>query len=262
VRTIISCCILIIASYLLSCSPNNVKVDNSIKKFFDDNNTAGTFALWNNATGGMTIYDLNRYRKGLYTPGSSFDIVTALVGLQSGRISNDSMKIDDGFEGLSMHDAFRVSYTPYFREVARRVGKDTMQQALDTLYGNSKKITTRIDTFWMDNSFKVLPDQQLGLMQKLYFKKLPFYQPYQEMVIRAMLVEDNSNYKLSYKIGAGKKENGDPLGWVLGWIEENKHPYFFVLNFESADKNMDLKAVGKKLLNDILKQQGFFEGRM
>lgn len=262
-RTLIACCLLIIANYFLSCSPNNVKVDNSIKKFFDENNVTGTFAIWNNATGDMTVYDLARYKKGLYSPGSSFDIITALVGLQSGKISNDSMKIDDGYEGLSMYDAFRVSYAPYFREVARRVGKDTMQHFLDSLYGGTKKITTKIDTFWMDNSFKVVPDQQLGLMQKLFFKKIPVvYSPYQEMVLRAMMMEDNSNYKLGYKIGTAKNENGNAMGWVIGWIEENKHPYFFVLNFDSAEKNIDVNAISKKLLKDILKQQGFLEGKM
>jgi len=262
VRVPLACCLFTVAYYLLSCSPNNVKVDNSLKKIFDENNVTGTFAVWNNATGEITVYDLNKYKKGLCSPGSSFDIITALAGLQSGKISNDSMKIDDGYEGLTMYDAFRVSYTPYFREVARRVGKDTMQRWLDSLYGGSKKITSRIDTFWMDNSFKVVPDQQLGLMQKLYFKKLPFFKPYEEMVTRAMLMEDNSNYKLSYKIGKAKNENGNPVGWVLGWIEENKHPYFFVLNFESADKEMDISAVGTKMLKDILKQQGFLEGKM
>jgi len=262
VRILLTVCLFTISYYFLSCSPNNVTVDNSLKKFFDENNVTGTFALWNNATGAVTVYDLKRYRKGLYSPGSSFDIITALVGLQTGKISNDSMKIDDGYEGLSMYDAFRVSYSPYFREVARRVGKDEMQRWLDTLYAGTQKINSKIDTFWMDNSFKVVPDQQLGLMQKLYLKKLPsFYQSYEEMVIRAMLMEDNSNYKLSYKIGVAN-ENNNRIGWVLGWIEENRHPYFFVLNFETADKNMDIKSVGVKMLKDILRQQGFLEGRM
>jgi beta-lactamase class D len=261
VRIFLVTCLFTISYYFLSCSPNNVTVDNSLKRFFDENNVTGTFASWNNATGAVTVYDLKRYRKGLYSPGTSFDIITALVGLQTGKISNDSMKINDGYEGLSMYDAFRVSYTPYFREVARRIGKDGMQRWLDSLYAGTQKITTKIDTFWMDNSFKVIPDQQLGLMQKLFLKKLPFFQPYQEMLIKAMLMEDNSNYKLSYKVGVANENNGR-IGWVLGWIEENKHPYYFVLNFETTDKNMDINAVGVKMLKEILKQQGFLEGKM
>lgn len=34
-------------------------------------------------------------------------------------------------------------------------------------------------------------------------------------------------------------ENGKQLAWVAGWIEENKHPYFFVLNLEGPSKYSD-----------------------
>jgi len=81
-------------------------------------------------------------------------------------------------------------------------------------------------------------------------------------VKRAMLFEDNSNYKLSYKTGWGQNEKGNQLAWVVGWIEENKHPYFFVLNFETADANADIPAIRMKILKGILKQLGFMEGKM
>ena len=57
-------------------------------------------------------------------------------------------------------------------------------------------------------------------------------------------------------------ENGHALGWIVGWIEENSHPYFFVLNIESSDKNFDMKAVRIKMLKDMLKYLGFFDGKM
>jgi beta-lactamase class D len=76
-----------------------------------------------------------------------------------------------------------------------------------------------------------------------------------------MLQEDNANYKLSYKTGWGNKENGNELGWIVGWIEENKHVYFFVLNIESTDKNIDMKNVRIKILKSILSQMGFFLGK-
>ena len=76
-----------------------------------------------------------------------------------------------------------------------------------------------------------------------------------------MLREDNSNYKLSYKTGWGNRENGNELGWVTGWIEENRHPYFFVLNLESTDHKIDMTKVRLDILNDILRQLGFFQGK-
>ena len=77
-----------------------------------------------------------------------------------------------------------------------------------------------------------------------------------------MLFEDNSNYKLSYKTGWGRNERGNQMGWIVGWIEENIHPYFFVLNIESSDHDVDMSALRMRMLKGILKQLGFMEGKM
>lgn len=268
---------LLLIVFLQSCSPNNVKQDKSLKKYFDDNKVEGCFALMDNASGKFTVHNLGRYRDSSYLPASTFKILNSLIGLQTGKISSDSMVIKwDGVErrvadwnkDLNMYEAFRVSSVYYYQEVARRIGKDTMQIWLDSLKYGAKTdtgkvvITSAIDSFWLDNSLKITPDQQLGLVKRLYFDQLPFFKSYQEMVKRAMLFENNSNYRLGYKTGWGFKENGNAIGWVVGWVEENNHPYFFVLNIESPDKDFDMWTIRMKMLKDILKQLGFFEGRM
>jgi beta-lactamase class D len=96
----------------------------------------------------------------------------------------------------------------------------------------------------------------------LYFDQLPFFKNYQEKVKKAMLFENTTMYRLAYKTGWGRKENGNHLAWVVGWVEENNHPYFFVLNFESPDANADIPAIRMKILKDVLKQLGFFQGKM
>ncbi|HQV59364.1 MAG TPA: penicillin-binding transpeptidase domain-containing protein [Chitinophagaceae bacterium] len=268
---------LLLIVFLQSCSPNNVKQDKSLKKYFDDNKVEGCFALMDNASGKFTVHNLGRYRDSSYLPASTFKILNSLIGLQTGKISSDSMVIKwDGVErrvadwnkDLNMYEAFRVSSVYYYQEVARRIGKDTMQIWLDSLKYGAKTdtgkvvITSAIDSFWLDNSLKITPDQQLGLVKRLYFDQLPFFKSYQEMVKRAMLFENNSNYRLGYKTGWGFKENGNAIGWVVGWVEENNHPYFFVLNIESPDKDFDMSTIRMKMLKNILKQLGFFEGRM
>jgi len=256
-----------------SCSPNNVKIDNSLKKYFDENKVDGCFALYENATGQFTIYNLARYRDSAYLPASTFKIVNSLIGLQTGKIVNDSMvikwdgikrPIDSWNKDLTMYEAFRVSAVPYFQEVARRIGKDTMQFWLDSLSYGTKKITTRIDTFWLDNSLKIRPDEELGLVKRLYFNQLPFFKSNQEIVKRAMLFEDNSNYKLCYKTGWGSwnETTKKHIGWITGWIEENRHPYFFVLNIESPDRDFDMPAIRMKMLKEILGQFGLMQGKM
>jgi beta-lactamase class D len=271
IKSIAHCLLSII--FLVSCSPNNVETDSSLEKYFDENKVDGCFALLDNGTGKFTVYNLSRYRDSSYLPASTFKIVNSLVGLQTGKISSDSMIIKwDGVKrwvdawnkDLTMYEAFRLSAVPYYQEVARRIGKDTMQLWLDSLKYGTRKITTAIDTFWLDNSLKITPDEELGLVKRLYFDQLPFFKSYQEMVKRAMLFENNSNYRLGYKTGWGfwNPQTGKHIGWIVGWIEENNHPYFFVLNIESPDQGFDMPAVRIKMLKDILRHLGFLEGKM
>ncbi|MES2331896.1 MAG: class D beta-lactamase [Bacteroidota bacterium] len=263
--------LLLIANYsllIISCSPNNVKVDDSLKKYFDANAVTGTFGLYDNGTGQFTIYNLSRFKDSAFLPASTFKIVNSLIGLETGKVTNEKMIIKwDGItrrpewdKDLTMEEAFKVSAVPYYQEVARRIGKDMMQHWLDSLKYGSKKITTRVDSFWLDNSLKVTPDEEMGLVKKLYFGQLPFQKRTQDIVKKVMLQEDNANYKLSYKTGWGFLENGKSLGWIVGWIEENRHPYFFVLNVEGAH-DAKLATMRLNILKAILKQNDFFEGK-
>ena len=257
---------------LNACSQNNVTVDDSLKKYFDENHVTGTFGLYDNGQGQFTIYNLSRFKDSAYLPASTFKIVNSLIGIETGTITNEKMVIPwDGIprrpewdKDLTMEEAFKVSAVPYYQEVARRIGKHTMQHWLDTLgYGSrygKAIIKTSIDTFWLDNSIKITSDEQLGLVKKLYFKQLPFQGRSQDIVKRIMLQENNANYNLSYKTGWGFRENGNAIGWVVGWIEENQHPYLFVLNVEGPH-NTDIAIVRMNILKGILKQLGFFEGK-
>ncbi len=269
--------LVIISSMLvmIACTPNNVMTDDSIKKYFDEQQVRGCFGLYDNGTGHFTIYNLSRFKDSAYLPASTFKIVNSLIGIETGRIVNEKMVIkwdgitrkfpngDTAFDwnkDLTMEEAFKVSAVPYYQEVARRIGRDTMQHWLDSLKYGNHSIGTKIDEFWLNNNLKITPDEQMGLVKRLYFNQLPFQKRAQDIVRKAMLQESNANYKLSYKTGWSFKENGASLGWVVGWIEENQHPYFFVLNVE-GNPDIDMKAVRKQLLTTILKQQGFFEGK-
>lgn len=254
---------------IVSCAPNNVTVDESIKPLFQKHGVEGCFAVLDNGTSEITVYNLPRYRDSSFLPASTFKIVHSLIGLQSGIISSDSMVIPwDGVQrpvtawnrDLNMYEAFRASAVPWYQQVARRIGRDTMQRFLDSLSYGTKKIQSRIDTFWLDNSLQISPDEQLGLVKRLYFDQLPFHKYNQQIVKNAMLFEQNSRYSLSYKTGLGIKENGAHLAWIVGWIVENKHPYFFVLNIESPDPAADLVQARMDILKNALAQWGFMKG--
>ena len=246
---------------LESCSPNNVTLQNNYKKYFDDAGVTGSFGLFDNGSGEFYIYNLAQFKDSSYAPASTFEIVHALVGIETGRIVDEKMTLSvDSAGPIRMDSAFKHTSAPYFMEVARRIGKDTMQHWLDSLQYGSKKMGAAVDSFWLNNSLTVSPDEQLGLVKKLYFGQLPFQKRTQEMVKKLMLQTANANYKLSYKTGLSHKQNGNAVAWVIGWIEENKHPYFFVLQTEGTASS-SIKDASMSLLNKILKEQGFLEGK-
>jgi beta-lactamase class D len=259
---------------LPACSPNNIVEDSSLEKYFTENKVAGCFGLFDNGKGEFTIYNVSRFTDSAYLPASTFKIVNSLIGLEIRQVLDSSTVItwDSLSRGrpecdrdLSMNNAFRLSCPPWYQQLARRIGKDTMQHWLDTLgYAASRSrflVAGNLDTFWLDNSAKVTADEQMGLVKRLYFDQLPFTKRSQRIVRDMMLWENNANYQLSYKTGWGTNEKGNQLAWIVGWIEENKHPYFFVLQIESPDKNIDMASIRINMLKEMLKKFGFFEGK-
>ncbi|HMI78167.1 MAG TPA: class D beta-lactamase [Ferruginibacter sp.] len=271
--------LLLTSSFLLlaffSCSVNKAKTDNSLKKYFDDNKVDGCFTMLNNADGEITVYNMGLDTQ-RFGPASTFKIVNSLIGLQTGIIPDEKMVIKwDGQtrfypngdtaknwnKDLDMAEAFKVSAVPYYQEVARRIGKDTMQQWIDSLgYGN-KNISGPIDSFWLNGNLKISPDEQLGLVKRLYFDQLPFRKSAQQLIRDLMVQENNTAYKLSYKTGWDHDDKGNGIGWVVGWIEENKHVYFFVTFVKAPDAKTDMKTVRMNITKGILQQLGFFQGK-
>jgi beta-lactamase class D len=250
-----------------SCSVNKAKIDNSLKKHFDSAKVDGCFSMFDNATGAVTVYNITLDTQ-RFLPASTFKIVNSLIGIESGKITDEKMVIPwdgvqrpnkDWNQDLNMEQAFKLSSVPYFQEIARRIGKDTMQQWIDTLKYGNMNISGPIDSFWLNNTLKISPDEQLGLLKKLYFDQLPFQKRSQQLVRDVMLMENNTQYKLSYKTGAGYNEMQNLIGWVAGWIEENRHVYFFVTLIKTPNKNTDLN-VRMNITKAILNQLGFFKG--
>jgi beta-lactamase class D len=255
--------------FFVSCNVNKAKVDDKLQKYFEAYGVEGCFTFLNNADGKITVYDLSLDTQ-RFAPASTFKIVSSLIGLETGVITDEKMvlswdgvrRIKEWDRSMNMKDAFKVNNVPYFQEVVRRIGADTMQHWLDTMGYGTKLISGPLDSFWFNNSLRISPDEQLGLMKRLYFDQLPFRKGVQESVRNLMIQEDNTAFKLSYKNGFTKDDKGGRVGWLCGWIEENKHVYFFVTLIRSKNESLDFNTIPQSVTRDILKEYGFFAGKM
>ena len=262
--------LVLFTSLLSSCSVNKAKINDDLKKYFDAKKVDGCFTMLNNADGTITVYNmaLDTMR---VTPASTFEMVNSLIALQTGIVTDTNMILKwDGItrsnkdwnSNLTLANAFRVSSVPHFQELARRIGRDTLHQWIDSISYGNKNINGAVDSFWLNNNLKISPDEQLGFLKKLYFDQLPFRKSEQEAVRSMMLQEENTLYKLSYKTGLGMDEQNNAIGWLAGWIEENRHVYFFVTLVKTPDKEVDMRSVRLNITKDILKDLGFLQGRM
>jgi len=243
--------------FLLSsgCAINNVDNAEGAKVYFDSAHVLGCFGLYDNNRGAFTIYNRERYLKS-FTPGETFDVVTALVGLETGKLFNEKTLIGS----QTMEDAFRSGNTPYFQELARRIGRDTLVKWIDTLSYGNKNVEGPIDSIWLNDRLTISSDEQLGLIKRMYFRQLSFQQRTQDVMKSVMLREKTPDYTLSYVTGSGRNAENMPVGWVIGWIEENRHPYFYVINFQENTSGADIPGTGVGLLRKLLTAQGFFKG--
>lgn len=249
--------------FFFSCSVNKAKIDNELKKFYSDNpNTEGCFTMLDNATGEITVYNMAMDTLRV-SPASTFNIPLSLIALQTGAVTDEKMKIQSDSSnpesGLNIVEAFKQNSFASFEKVANDIDKDTLNAWISRLsYGvNTSKAKT--DSIWMNNDLKISPDEQLGLLKRLYFDMLPFRKSVQLSVREMMVQEDNSAYKLSYCSGGTKSENNEDLFWSVGWVEENRHVYFFV-SLEKSKNTQSLKTDKLGVARKILAHYGFFKG--
>ena len=263
--------IFLLATIILftACGLKKAKIDDGLKKYFDEQTVEGCFTMLDNRDGSITVYNLAMDTT-RYTPASTFKIINSLIGLEVGKITNEKMVIkwdgvkrtnEDWNKDMDMTEAFKVSNVPYYQEVARKIGKDSMRHFIDTLAYGNKNMSGPIDSFWLNGNLKISPDEQLGLLKRLYFDQLPFRKSTQQQVRDVMLQEDNTAYKLSYKTGQGVHTDGDQIGWLVGWVEENRHVYFFSTLVKTKNAAVDMKKIRLEITKNILKNYGFLEGK-
>lgn len=269
--------VLLLTALLSSCERNNIREQTQwidiCKKYGID--SVG-FELADNSHDQVFYVNKHRISK-RNCPASTFKIVNSLIALETSVVPDENFVIKwDGVvrqrvewnKDMNMREAFKVSSVPYYQEIARRIGAVEMQKWIDTLQYGNKNIGSKVDEFWLDNSLQISADEQVGLMKKLYFDKLPFSQRSQRIVRSLMLHEDSTDYRLYYKTGT-RQSDSSTLAWMVGFIERketqigvltkrketNYKPYFFAMNIETSDSTIDYHKVRLQIVKDILRER-------
>lgn len=263
---------------LIGCERNNILEQPQWGEIFRRHGIdSACFELSDNSHDQIMLYNLARCSR-RFSPASTFKIMHSLVALETNVAPDENLIIRwDGTDrrpewnkDMNMREAFKASCVPYFQELARRIGEVDLQKWLDTVRYGNKRIGPVLDMCWLNDTLQISPDEQVGLMKKLYFDKLPMSQRSQRIVRSLMLREDSTGYRLYYKTGTQKTEDSHlTRAWLVGFVERretqkgvvskqqetNYRPYFFAMHFETADTLLDHQEARLAILKDILRER-------
>ena len=247
----------------LSCRDARIHEHKEWGKFYEEEGIKNAGIILRDQTHDAVHYYNLQQDTAHYLPASSFKILLSLVAVELGILQDDKFIIPfngdssgraDWDKDMNLREAFEVSSEPFFKEVARRIGKENLQHFLDTVRYGNKTIGDSVATCWTDNTLKISADEQVGFVRKMYFNQLPFTDRTQRIVRSLMLRENKNGQKLYYKTGWGENDSAKIL-WVVGFAEyevkikekegsmnksgERNYVYFFAQNFELPQSEND-----------------------
>lgn len=221
----------------------------------------GCFLAKNLSTGEVVEFNGPQCRV-KYQPCSTFKILNALIGLETGILRESTVIKWDGKrqpvkEWERDHDlapAIRFSVVPYFQEVARRIGLTRMQNYVSKIgYGN-QQIGSVIDRFWLDGPLAINAYEQLGFIERLYEDRLPFSKANMSLVRKLLVQENESGRVFSGKTGSAFNNGAFEWGWFIGDLKRSGGDEFV---FAASIAGTGAKGyTAQKIANQIFEEMG------
>lgn len=236
-----------------------------LEKHFQDFD--GAFVLYNTAEDTSLRYNPDRCAQ-RFSPCSTFKIANALISLEEGVIEDEKQVIaynpkqrprqswvPDGlarkwYRDQNLSSAIKQSTVWFFQELALAVGPQTMSERLTQIsYGNADT-SSGADTFWLDGSLQISPDEQIVFLQDFYYGNLGFSGETTRIVRDIMPTEKGEGFDLSYKTGTDL----DGLCWLVGYVTTHENVWFFAFNAQLPEGKRNPRhrlEMVKNILQDL-----------
>lgn len=263
---------------LSACSSVRIKEHKEWGPIFEKYDVTGSFEIYDNNKEIAHYYNKELCSEPLI-PAETFDVLVALSALET-VVAKDELKVIewDGVEranpewnqDLTLSDAFKLNSTSHIQSIVEEMGKSDMYHYLFAIQYGNMEMGDSIGAFWTNGDLMISPDEQVGLMKRLYHTELPQFNERSHRIVRGMMFqEEGETYRLYYKIGHDKVTNPERI-WVVGIVEEFQtrrhvktrqiesipHPHFFALTFQPNNDQVDVSSVTLDLLWDMLNING------
>lgn len=252
---------------LLLCAVGLTVPSDSIHRAL--NGHEGAFVLIDCASGAASRSDVAACAERL-PPCSTFKIWNTAIGLELKEISRpdepfwkwDGTKqpYEAWNRDLTLKEAYDASCVPAFQALARKTGKERMQEWIDKIGYGDKDLSAGVDNFWLPaherkKTVIISPDEQAELIRKLAQGQLPFSAQTLRVLKEVMFIEKTEQGSLYGKTGtSGTYINADGtfrtgVGWFAGYVESGGKTYAFAAVLKSKGiTGKDARAVVESIL--------------
>lgn len=178
-------------------------------------------------------------------PYSTFKIPNSLIALETGVVDDASSVIPWNQSAYpkeswwpevwtsrehDLRSAFRHSFVPYYREVAKRIGAERMDRHVRQFRYGNQSIEGSIDSFWLNGAIAISADEQVRFLRDLVHERLGVSPRTTKIVKEIMVREHRGAHILSAKTGTGDAPDGGALGWLVGFVEHGSDVHFFAFH--------------------------------
>lgn len=232
--------------------------ETNFSKYFEG--YSGAFVLYDVANNFYIRHNEGQCKKRL-SPCSTFKIPNSLIALETGVATDENFLLkwdgtkqwmDSWEKDHTLRTAIANSVVWYYRELARRIGEEKMNEYIKKISYGNMDISGGLDKFWLMSSIEVSANEQVEFLYKLYKNELPFSERTINIVKDIITLEKNDSYILRGKTGSGsRKEENYYQGWFVGYLQHKNNAYIFATNMIDNKRVDGLKT--KEITYEILK---------
>jgi beta-lactamase class D len=196
------------------------------------------------------------------SPASTFKIPHAVVALETGVVTKDTVERWDGVRHERQkewnHDhtvitALRPSVLWFFQRIAPRIGAERMKTWLERFdYGN-RDVSGPVSEYWINGRLLISPREQVEFLRRFYGSSLPVSDAHVRQVREGLeqqagtvqnalgvhrMKGDWRGVSLNSKTGA-TTAGGIRVSWLVGSLRSAGREYVFATAIWRADGNVD-----------------------
>lgn len=260
------------------------------EQFFKEHNVQGALEYIDNNKERVLYYN-RAFNSTPITAGSTYQIFGALVAIESAVAPTEQFRLPwngqyysfhngkvaiitdttvSGYQPqwnqeLTLSEAFKINAFPYFQQLTQKISQPEMKHFIDTIQYGNRKYEGDLINFWNNGTLLISPDEQLGLLKRLYHGELKGFTERSQRVTRGLFDKTTEQDYTVYSKKFTVNHNDTIVIQYMGFVEKIKnlknpktgnidpipHPYFYVLSIYDTDPSKDLDAIADKVFRKV-----------